>query len=193
VTEEAPRAGPALTAAQQDLLRRLTQGPQPAVTCVLGVDPGPVTGIAWLCSGPGQRPLVFQCNAAGAYPLASWLLEASEGPARIICAGERFITGRGAGARGANATATRQVISDLDRLARWHWRSAAEVKPWATDARLKAAGLLEQCHGMPHAADACRHALFAMIHDCGMPDPLSRKAGTLYARSLSLEELEGFS
>jgi hypothetical protein len=32
-----------------------------------------------------------------------------------------------------------------------------------------------------------------MIHEGGYPDPLSRKAGTLYARSLSLEELEGFS
>lgn len=163
----------------------------PAATCVLGVDPGPATGIAWLC--PGQRPLVFQCNAPGAYPLASWLLEANEGPARIIAAGERFIAGRGAGARGAHASVTRAVISDLDQLAEWHWRSAAQVKPWATDARLKAAGLLEQCHGMPHAADACRHALFAAVHDGGYPDPLSRKAGTLYARSLTLEELEGFS
>lgn len=165
---EALRAGMALSA-------------MAAATCVLGVDPGPATGICWL-SLPGPV-LVFQCNAPGAYPLASWLLEANEGPARIIAAGERFIAGRGAGARGAHAGVTRQVISDLDSLAEWHWRSAAQVKPWATDARLKAAGLLEQCHGMPHAADGSRHALFAAVHDGGYPDPLSHEGASFWRAS----------
>lgn len=174
---------------------------QPAVPpalppcCVIGVDPGPVTGVCWLPLEPGeQRPLVFQCSAAGAFLLAAWLLEANDGPARVILAGERFIAGRGPGARGADATVTRQVIADLDSLSpRWHWRSAAEVKPWATDTRLRAAGLLQECRGMPHAADACRHALFAAVREGGLPDPLSQAArrATLTSRPLTKGEMTG--
>lgn len=163
------------------------------MTIVIGVDPGPTTGVAWMdlsVAEARQLPLVFQCNHAGAYPLVSWLIEASEGPAAVILAGERFIHGRGAGARGRAATITRSVISDLDGLGRWRWRSAAEVKPWATDRRLAAAGFLPECHGMPHAADACRHALFAAVRDGGMRDPLSRAAGgALAVRQVSTEEL----
>jgi hypothetical protein len=158
---------------------------------VLGCDPGPTTGIALLETvGTGLRAMTFQCNGQSAHSLASWLIEASEGPADVMLAGERFVAGRGAGARGPAASATRSVIADLDGLGRWHWRMAGEVKPWATDARLKAAGLLGECHGMPHALDACRHALFCAVRDGGYPDPLSRKATELYARSLAREKLE---
>lgn len=157
---------------------------------VLGVDPGMTTGLFWLpVTG---LPLAFQCNAPGAYPLASWLLEAHDGPVTVTCAGERFTAGRGAGARGLPATATRKVIADLDGLAQWHWRSAAQVKPWATDRRLAAAGLAQACHGMPHAADAARHALFAAVHDAGYPDPLRREAAAawqLLCRPLRPDEL----
>jgi len=157
---------------------------------VLGADPGPTTGLALLeTAGAGLRVMTFQCNGTSAYSLASWLIEASEGPADMLLAGERFLIGRGPGARGAAGRETREIIADLDQLGRWHWRSAAEVKPWATDKRLAAAGLLAQCHGMPHAADACRHALFAAVRDGGYPDPLSRKDTELYARRLSTEEL----
>ena len=54
-------------------------------------------------------------------------------------------------------------------------RPAATVKPWATDERLKKAGLLAVCHGMPHAADAMRHLLYRAVRDAGVPDPLSRR------------------
>jgi hypothetical protein len=56
-------------------------------------------------------------------------------------------------------------------------RSAADVKPWATDTRLQAAGLLDLTKGMRHARDAARHALFCAVCDFGLTDPLSRKAG----------------
>lgn len=156
---------------------------------VLGVDPGVTTGVFWLAAtGP---PLAYQCNASGAYPLVAFLLEANDGPAQVILAGERFVPGRGPGARGAAATATRAVIADLDGLSDgWHWRSAAQVKPWATDRRLAAAGLAAHCHGMPHAADAARHALFAAVHDAGYPDPLSRASG-LRSRPMTIDEMLG--
>lgn len=142
-------------------------------TVILGCDPGlgQTTGVFLLAE---TGALAFQCNAAAAYFLVSSLVAANEGPAQVVAAGERFVPGRGAGARGPGAAATRALIADLDDLADWHWRSAAEVKPWATDARLKAAGLLTLCTGMPHAADAARHMLYCATKDCGMPDPLSK-------------------
>lgn len=156
---------------------------------VLGADPGPATGIAMVeTAGDGLRAMTFQCNGSSAYWLASQLLEANEGPASVILAGERFIIGRGAGARGAAGRETREVIADLDGLGDWTWRAAAEVKPWATDRRLAAAGLLAQCHGMPHALDACRHALYALVK-AGYPDPLSGKARALRARAMTIDEM----
>jgi hypothetical protein len=62
------------------------------------------------------------------------------------------------------------------RGARWFQRPAAHVKPWATDERLEAAGLLEATKGMRHARDAARHALFAACKDGGIPDPLSKRS-----------------
>jgi hypothetical protein len=50
------------------------------------------------------------------------------------------------------------------------------VKPWATDERLEAAGLLDLTKGMRHARDAARHALFTAVKDGGVPDPLSKHA-----------------
>lgn len=142
-------------------------------TIVLGVDPGPTTGICLLTrDGP---PLAYSCCAAAAYGLVCWLIEANEGPARIIAAGEAFVPGGGAGARMAGAAVTRELISDLDDLMKFHWRSAAAVKPWAADRRLEAAGLLNLTMKMRDARDAARHALFAAVHDAGWPDPLSRK------------------
>jgi hypothetical protein len=138
---------------------------------VLGCDPGTCTGMAFL---PPHGPLTaFQCSGHAAAWLARQLLEASEG-ARVIAAGEAFVPGPGTG---RDATVTRQVITSLDGVARWHWRPAGEVKAWATDERLRIAGMLALTAKMPRdARDACRHLLFCAVHDCGMPDPLARGA-----------------
>ena len=141
-------------------------------TAILGADPGPTTGI-FLLTETGA--LAYQCSHNAAYGLAVHLIEANDGPAQVVAAGERFVPGRGAGARGPGAAVTRQLIADLDDLpVTWHWRSAAEVKLWATGKRLAAAGLLDICKGMPHAADAARHSLLAAVCDLGWPDPLSK-------------------
>lgn len=139
----------------------------------LGVDPGPATGIALLAYH--GVPLVIQCNAVAAWGLVSWLASGLDYP---VAGGlEAFVPGRGAGARDEGAAVTRGLITELRALERvqWHVRSAAAVKPWATDKRLLAAGLLAYCKGMPHAADACRHSLFCAVHDLGWPDPLSKE------------------
>lgn len=148
------------------------------MTVIIGADPGATCGIALLM--PDGPPLVYSCNHHAAYGLVSWLIEANEGPADIIAAGEAFVPGRGAGARMTGAAVTRSLIDDLDDLLGWHWRSAAAVKPWATDRRLDAAGLLTITAKMPDGRDAARHALFAAVHDAGWPDPLSREGKAFY-------------
>lgn len=156
----------------------------PAITCVMGVDPGSTTGICHLqiakpCDGPAyiSSTLVYGTNPLGVFPLLQFLMEINEGAAQIVAAYETFVPGRGAGAVGSGAADARLVISELKVLpVRWHSRSAAVVKPWATDARLKKAGLLACTAKMVDARDAARHALFAACHDAGLPDPLSKKA-----------------
>lgn len=146
------------------------------ITAVIGVDPGPTSGVALLILRDDRTladRFVFQCNAPAAYGLVNYLVEANEGPAKVVCAGEAFADGRGPGARGKNAQVTRGLITDLDSLpVTWYWRTAAAVKPWAIDRRLLISGLYDITQGMPHARDACRHALFCAAHDLGLPDPL---------------------
>ena len=151
---------------------------------ILGADPGVTTGLCLLTLDYASRTLalaitsrsVFACNAGAAYGLAEYLIESNDGPATIIGAGERFVPGRGAGATGPQAAATRQVITDLSSLpVPWKWRSAAEVKVWATDERLKKAHLFALTNKSIDARDACRHAIYCATRDCGMPDPLSRR------------------
>lgn len=152
---------------------------------VIGVDPGPTTGVAALHISDGRLfpgPHVVQCDHQTA-PLVVQALLRSCNNARGVLAIERFVV-RGRAARSANAAAgeiTRNLIGVMQAQAptpsldiRVVQRAAGEVKPWATDARLTAAGLLAPTKGMSHARDAARHALFAAVRDAGLPDPLSR-------------------
>lgn len=170
------------------------------ITCVIGVDPGPTSGVCLLCLEPVydipgvtsppviKTRLVFSCNAPAVFGLVEYLLEANDGPARIVAVGERFVPGRGAGARSGGAAVVREVIADLKSLhGSWKWRSASDVKPWATDRRLDAAGLLGVTNKMIDARDAARHALFCAVHDCGLPDPMSRKAVRVPANRVKID------
>lgn len=151
---------------------------------VIGADPGETTGLAvlHLTAAAGSTRLciahrsVISCDADSAYGLAMHLIEENEGPSSVILAGEKFVPGRGPGARGDGAAAARRVTGDLSDLGPWRWRSASEVKGWATDQRLAAAGLLKMSAKMPDGRDGARHALFAACHDAGLDDPLSRRA-----------------
>jgi hypothetical protein len=167
--------------------------PNNVTALVVGVDPGPIPGVVVLCVIDGAlspQPAVFQCDARS----AAWLVEQmfAEDPPheQQILAVERFVVGPrasrsstpGAGQR------TRNMLGELLALGaqlgiRVAQRSASEVKPWATDARLRTAGLLEATKGMPHARDAARHALFAAVRDCGMADPLSTRNHCRLGRS----------
>ncbi|MFT4081166.1 MAG: hypothetical protein QM638_01140 [Nocardioides sp.] len=160
---------------------------------VIGIDPGPIPGIVMLTPKfhPGGRtqllPDVVQCSASTAPVVLYSLLneirghQKSGGRAPALVQIERFVVGRASMRGGKAGEQTRDLIGRLQREADAQpnvsvvMRSANEVKAWATDARLEAAGLLEATKGMRHAKDACRHALFAAVKDGGIPDPLSRR------------------
>lgn len=159
---------------------------------VIGVDPGPVPGVVVLVYVSGELSGVqaFQCMARSAADLVSRLI-VDDGLLTLVQA-ETFVVGRRS-ARSSTARAgavTRDLVGQIERVttapgrtftvARYVSRSAAQVKPWATDARLKAvqvngSNLLDQVGAVGrHARDAARHALFCAVKDGGIPDPLSK-------------------
>lgn len=155
-------------------------------TLVIGVDPGPTPGIVVLGLEDGRNlvdPSVFQCDpASGLWVVTESLASSTVAWDLKVLQVERFVVSNRA-ARSSSPAAgriTRDLIGQLQGIgelagARVLVRSAAEVKPWATDTRLDAAGLLAGTKGMPHARDAARHALFASVRDAGAPDPLSKR------------------
>lgn len=165
---------------------------------VLGIDPGKTTGIA-LIGGPDGVPVLLQSSREGVLTAVWALVERcrDQGEPVNALAVERFVSGPRSGklATPAGATTARMVIADLLTFAQdvaevpVHLRSAGEVKPWATDARLKAAGI--EHRGMPHALDAARHALYCMVRDFGRPDPLSRRSNGRGSRSMLSEPAVG--
>lgn len=154
-------------------------------TLVIGVDPGPTPGIcALLWVGQALEDFrVLQINAPGCLGAIRWLSSsyAQRGVMVDAIAVERFVVGRRSvvsSSRDAGQI-TRDMVGAISAYGQSQvkLRSAAEVKPWATDERLKKAGLLSAVLGMPHARDAVRHALFTAVADCGVVDPLSSKGG----------------
>lgn len=140
---------------------------------ILGVDPGETTGWAMLeCLGhSGLVPVIGQLKGhGGTLYMLELLLEKAD-----MLAVESFVVGRGSMRSGAAGAWTRELVGVLPALAeargkRWVLRTAAQVKPWATDKRL--AAVRANLVGLPHAADALRHALFSAVRDHGRPDPL---------------------
>lgn len=158
---------------------------------VIGVDPGPTTGMV-LLRFHTDRPFgvahVVQCNHGVAPALFEALLRIDPATPTIVGI-ERFVVGRKSMRSGAHGEITRDLIGTMQEIweehdstkngrlgGRWFVRSASQVKTWATDARLDAIGLLDNTKGMGHARDGGRHALFAAVHDGKIPDPLSKRS-----------------
>lgn len=153
---------------------------------VIGIDPGPVIGIVRLRLEPRPDPMNgTRLGGVEALQVTPGLLVdvldaiAAEYTAVAV---ERFVVGpRAARSRmPAAGAAARDVIARIENWAERHYidvhaRSAADVKPWASDLQLRRAGLWTV--GMPHARDAARHALFCAVKDFGLPNPLSTRAG----------------
>lgn len=151
---------------------------------VIGVDPGQTTGLMRirLTRQPERRMMAVRIDALQITPLlVQDALDMLRGAADVAVAMESFVVRQRAGRSGsAQAGAlTRGLIEQIRGWARmWrvplHEYRAADVKPWATEDRLAAAGLMHPTVGMRHARDAGRHALYAAVKMYGLPDPLSR-------------------
>jgi hypothetical protein len=160
----------------------------PCVMFVIGLDPGAgATGITlleldWDTGKLGARS--FACNAGA----AEWLLRAilddtrdRSGPGQIRGGIEAFAPGNGAGARMRTGQVTRDLVEDLAGVCSEYGvpltaRFASVAKTWATDARLKAAGLYQLTGKSPDMRDSSRHGLLEACQNAGWPDPLSKKA-----------------
>lgn len=161
---------------------------------VVGVDPGPVPGIVVLDVQAGALlgAEVIQCTAGVAPRLVESLVRGWPS----VVAVEKFVVGPRSG-RSSSAAAgarTRDLVGELRHVAdsevargggvTFLDRPAAQVKPWATDARLAACrvgrqrglDLIDLTKGMRHSRDAARHGLYAAVRDAGLTDPLSRRA-----------------
>ena len=155
----------------------------PLRTLIVGADPGRTTGIAVLSVFDREltNHSLIQCTPDVPRWLVGHLFEHAQPGSRLVLAVERFVVRSRAG-RSSDAAAgeiTRDLIGALCAIGELHGaavylRSAAEVKPWASDTRLAAVGM-NISSSMRHAGDAARHALFAAVRDCGLPDPLSKK------------------
>lgn len=159
---------------------------------VIGVDPGqttpPSVGVAVLPIvpvGANYKPeigphQVIQCDPISAVLIAAHIVTSQTPPGTyVVMAVEEFVVSHRAGRSGTPKAAqqARDLIGALhNELAGWvifRRRTASLVKRWASDDRLKAAGLYAATAGVPHARDAARHALYAATWDLGLPDPLA--------------------
>lgn len=152
----------------------LTTGRKAGHVCdlrVIGVDPGPTPGVVVLDLEDGRLVEVgaLQCSASLLYTVVATFNPDHQ----AVVAVERFVV------RGRASTAQQTTLDQVANLTRLYprmaVRSASQVKPWATDARLDAAGLSAATKGMRHARDAARHALYAAVKNGGLPDPLSKE------------------
>lgn len=169
-----------------------------ADSCI-GLDPGETTGICLLdyengrltgttvlqvdaASAVGVLQAVLtvhyiDCNATMSYPGRTF--------GRRIASVEAWTEGAPAAGRGRPAKVTRQLVMALAEMCemagyRVKIRKPADVKPWASDRRLVAAGIAgseQALHGkLRDGWDAARHALYGAWEAGAVADPLRRDA-----------------
>ena len=164
---------------------------------VIGVDPGPIPGLAVLAYADGHlaETRTLQCSANfialllreeivhAKAPINGALTE--DEPTTVLLSVERYLPSKMGNrmlAAGQNAQ-TRDMAARLvaEYAQGWPWLRtvsypAAPVMRWATEDRLRKVGAWEITTGCAHARSAAKHALYAAVKDGNMPDPLSRKA-----------------
>lgn len=171
--------------------------PEPLIA-VIGIDIGDTTGMllawwnpnTWWGVPKGRHPVfarAWMCDRDASAELLGWILRdygpsALEGPCVYRGGIEAFVLGPKA--RQLHGTRPGPIRAQQDELtavaaglgvglSAW---PAQRCKTWATDRRLTSAGLMNVTAGQRHARDGGRPALYAAVHDCGLPDPqLSRR------------------
>jgi hypothetical protein len=171
----------------------------PVIDSCIGGDPGPATGLAFLDFENGQlvgrslitvmgadAPVVLRGILLGHYSgmrkdtsIRQWLEQPVIG--RRIASLEKFVTGASAGSRGKPADVTRQLVYELAEVLQEFGyavkiRPAADVKPWASDKRLIAAGVGTKAQvertDFRHMMDGARHCLLGAREAGIIADPL---------------------
>ena len=149
---------------------------------IIGVDPGPCTGVVTLHWPNGDRyawwpPVIgaYQCSSESAPRLLGWLLSTHHDEGWDAGQIESFVVGN----LPPSPTTIRMVSELADVAEAWGLhltrRPMAAVKPWANENRLKKSGLITAVPAkMVDAIAAGRHALYCAVRDAGVPDPLLR-------------------
>ncbi len=151
------------------------------IRTVLGVDPGGTTGISLLDYRADSGYLLDTILSSEMSDNARLTFARLQLRAKLVdfVAVEKFIVGRrstrsGSAAAGEKARELVGLVGTLPKpVSR---RTAAQVKKWATNKRLEAAGLLAPTASTVNhhdLRDATRHALMCLVVDLGCPDPLS--------------------
>lgn len=172
------------------MMERSTHTPEttPVVdpTVVIGVDTGPVPGLGalWFSKGDTIHDAEFsfaQCDPSTCMDvLHAWTSDVM--PQGVIIGMEKFVVSTRA-ARSTDKEAQKETIdlvANIHSFAKAHSlrlviRPAGIAKPWASDLRLRAAGLWKPTTGSRHARDGARHCLYTACNDGGHHDPLSKK------------------
>jgi hypothetical protein len=153
---------------------------------VLGADPGPTTGIvvlSWYSLALAKPPYTraYQVNADAAPALLEWILATHTGGDAWTSGGiEAYVRGNRSSRtkKADDSGVTIKLVHTLTGIASGHGldlgaRSASTVKTWATDKRMKAAGLEDLIpKKMLDAWSAGQHGLFSACSDSGIGDPL---------------------
>lgn len=160
---------------------------------VTGVDPGGTTGLVTVVFRPVTGYYIPNAESGmmmGAHEIkqdaaatTALIMAAVDWKGPDMIAVEKFVNGRRSarlGSSGASLKAREIVgavsVAARERHIRVARRSASQVNAWATDKRLKAAGLWADTAltGNHHdARSAARHALMCLVVDLHCPDPLS--------------------
>ena len=149
----------------------------------VGIDPGITSGVfvvetvnetTWRTSAAQFKETK---NNLGVVPYVSALMKGREKGTTLLAIEKFIVSNRTAMSRnGRSRTASLDLISVLGTVnATTSTNSAATVKTWANNERLEALGWINETRGMPHARDAARHVLYALVKFGGWPDPLRRK------------------
>ena len=151
--------------------------------CTLGIDPGGTSGLFLGAWRTGERKpyltRAWQCDMAATPELLGWILDHYTQIDAVQV--EAFdARERSRKMRGFSASNMHKLIADLVTICHGAGvavvtRPPAPVKAWATDDRLRDAGLYKLTAGKPHARDAARHALYAAVRDLGLRDPKSAR------------------
>jgi hypothetical protein len=154
---------------------------------VIGVDPGPWTGICGLRYGADKRicaaPVLAEVVANGAVVMIGALVAQGRlAGVPVVIGYEAFVVGRRTSRSGA-ATAglvTRNLCGQLETLGTEHVavvsHSAAAITAWCNAERIHAAGLYQLIQKREHARPAAHQAVYTSHRWGGIPDPLSKKA-----------------